>query len=772
MIEGREPTAADRRLYGMRTGRRLVAPAFGVALLLTSLGAAARAAGASAQVAVPNEQYRFCMVTEPPGSAPTPADLSRLFDHEPAGVVGADYQRATALPDGRVLWTFQDAAVRTSGGAIVTVHNIAVLQQDACFSVLYRGSRANPRPYLFADQTQPLHHWYWPLDATVGSDGRVYIYVAEMVERSDETPHAYLQHVEPLSTQVAIFDPATNSIAGQATPPNSTAALYGWSVTEDAEWTYLYAHCYRQFGYDPYAFPPVDAFDRACAGRVTVARVPRGELWEPYQYWDGSTWQGTAGRARALGGLAGARVNASQFRFAGNRFWVVDKEGDWWGDTVYVYVSEQPTGPFRQLAAIPQPLKCPAAECNTFFADWVPPEAVGVPSGRLVWGLSHNRWHGEPTAQYRPTYHTITAPAYPLRAGDTLRLRVPPTLPGESPPTAAALNVTATAPRAAGHLTVYACDRPRPTASNLNYPAGPGAVANLALTALDRNGDVCIFSHAATDVVVDLAGTFTSGDPSAFTPEAAPVRLVDTRHGIGGATRLAPETEVVVPVGAATAVALNITAAAPDGPGYLTAYPCDQDRPVTSNVNYSPGQTVAVLAVARPDAAGDVCVFSKAATDVVIDLAGRFLGDPADELGRLEPLPAPLRLADTRLGDAPLRLTGGTAMAVAVPGATAGSTAAVSVAAVGPEAPGYVTVYPCDQPLPTASNLNYVGWHTVANLAFVPVAADGSVCVYSKATTDVIVDLAATLPGTAATYRPVPNPQRLIDTRRSGLDRG
>ena len=96
----------------------------------------------------------------------------------------------------------------------------------------------------------------------------------------------------------------------------------------------------------------------------------------------------------------------------------------------------------------------------------------------------------------------------------------------------------------------------------------------------------------------------------------------------------------------------------------------------------------------------------------------------------------------------------------------------LSVAAVGPEAPGYVTVFPCDQPLPTASNLNYLGWATVANLVLVPVAADGSVCIFTKATTDVIVDLAATMPTTAATYRPVPNPRRLIDTRLAGLDRG
>ena len=42
-------------------------------------------ARAESPVPIPNEQYRFCMVT--PGNAtPSSDDLSRLFDHEPAGV--------------------------------------------------------------------------------------------------------------------------------------------------------------------------------------------------------------------------------------------------------------------------------------------------------------------------------------------------------------------------------------------------------------------------------------------------------------------------------------------------------------------------------------------------------------------------------------------------------------------------------------------------------------------------------------------------------------
>ena len=42
--------------------------------------------------------------------------------------------------------------------------------------------------------------------------------------------------------------------------------------------TYLFAHCYRQFGWDPFPFSEstVGTHDWDCTADVTVARVPRG----------------------------------------------------------------------------------------------------------------------------------------------------------------------------------------------------------------------------------------------------------------------------------------------------------------------------------------------------------------------------------------------------------------------------------------------------------------------------------------------------------------
>jgi len=145
----------------------------------------------------------------------TPADLDRLFVSEPGGVVGADYQRTTPLPDGRVLWTFQDAEVRTSNGSTTLVHNIGMVQNANCFSVLIGGTAADPRPWLFSESTTPFVRWFWPLGAEVGVDGRVYIFAAEMYERSP----GYLVRTEPTSTVVAVVDIATWTMVGATARP-------------------------------------------------------------------------------------------------------------------------------------------------------------------------------------------------------------------------------------------------------------------------------------------------------------------------------------------------------------------------------------------------------------------------------------------------------------------------------------------------------------------------------------------------------------------------
>ncbi|HSP28736.1 MAG TPA: hypothetical protein VLN74_09325, partial [Ilumatobacteraceae bacterium] len=95
---------------------------------------------------------------------------------------------------------------------------------------------------------------------------------------------------------------------------------------------------------------------------------------------------------------------------------------------------------------------------------------------------------------------------------------------------AVALNFTVVNAREAGFATVYPCGLPRPEASNLNYAAGQ-TVANVVIARPGVGGRVCVFSYSTGDVLADVAGFFPAG--SDFVPRSNPVRILDTRNGIG-----------------------------------------------------------------------------------------------------------------------------------------------------------------------------------------------------------------------------------------------
>ena len=204
--------------------------------------------------------------------------------------------------------------------------------------------------------------------------------------------------------------------------------------------------------------------------------------------------------------------------------------------------------------------------------------------------------------------------------------------------TAAVVNLTVDAPAGDGYLSAYPCGTAAPLASNLNYAAGRPRGAAATVT-LDAAGRLCLRSYAATDVIVDVSGAYVAGDGGArFTP-TTPARLVDTRAG--GRLAAGDVVTVAVPTGASAAT-VNLTATGAAGAGFLTAYRCDQPRPLTSNVNYGTGQTVANLAVVPVGADGRLCVYASAATDVIVDLLGT-----AGAAGLRYQAAAPVRLLDT-----------------------------------------------------------------------------------------------------------------------------
>lgn len=202
-------------------------------------------------------------------------------------------------------------------------------------------------------------------------------------------------------------------------------------------------------------------------------------------------------------------------------------------------------------------------------------------------------------------------------------------------PTAAAvaMNVTVTEPTAPGYVTVYPCGRGRPTASNLNFATGT-TVANLTMVGVGPDRKVCFYTSAPTHLVADLSGWFTASSSVGYVGQT-PTRLFDTRDtgAVFAGRELAYPVGIAVPgtryLPGLDALLLNVTAISTVLDGYVTAYPCREDRPTASSLNVPGGGAIVPnLVLARLDVDGRACFFSQQTIHLLADAAGYFTHRP------------------------------------------------------------------------------------------------------------------------------------------------
>ena len=301
---------------------------------------------------------------------------------------------------------------------------------------------------------------------------------------------------------------------------------------------------------------------------------------------------------------------------------------------------------------------------------------------------------------------------------------------------AAAVNLTVDRAAAAGFLTAWSCAGDRPNVSSLNYRAGSPRAAHAVVPVAGQK--LCVYSKWATDLVVDLAGTYAPEAPLRFVPHP-PLRLLDTRDKGTGLVPAGTVTRVQIPVDGddpPKAAAFNLTAVDATRAGFVAAYPCGATVPTVSALNVDASAPRANLVQVELDADASVCLFNQTAMHLVVDLAGVYREGAT---GGLRYAPAtPTRLLDTRTGDGGFlgATAAGQVIEIAPPPAGAAG-AVVGITAVDGDGPGYVTMFPCGASAPTASNLNHGQLETVANAAIVA----GPACLVTQVRTQLVVDL-------------------------------
>lgn len=405
---------------------------------------------------------------------------------------------------------------------------------------------------------------------------------------------------------------------------------------------------------------------------------------------------------------------------------------------------------------------------RTDLADGVYTATVNSNGGNVTWSFTVDRDAALQVQAPEPpdtpdTQATATAakfqPVEPFRLVDSrIRLGLTRLAPGVvnrvrvggTDIAAVSANFTVTNPASSGYLTVYNCTSDRPVVSTVNF--GPGqTVANQAIVPLAK-GEMCVYSVASTDLVIDVNGYYLATTAGTGFVPITPARLYDSRDR-GQLLRAGEELQLQVAgrAGApssATGGALNVTAIRPDARGYLQVYPCGVDpTQAFSNLNFTSGDVRPNTAVTAFDVNGKICIRSTADTHLAVDLTGYFEAGAGLDFVAL----APIRFFDSRSTYPTLNestggrlVTAGNVIRLKIAGqrgvpATA-KAVSINLTASASNGTGFLTAYPCGT-LPDTSNVNFMPSGAVANGAMVKLSAGGDLCVYSRGTTHVIVDI-------------------------------
>ncbi|WP_162164506.1 CHAP domain-containing protein [Intrasporangium chromatireducens] len=309
------------------------------------------------------------------------------------------------------------------------------------------------------------------------------------------------------------------------------------------------------------------------------------------------------------------------------------------------------------------------------------------------------------------------------------------------------LNINATAPAAAGYLTVHASGTTQPNSRELSYGAGV-TVTKLVAARVGADGKVRIYTSARTDLSADVVGWSPVGG---YVSGGAAVRVLDTRTGLaapkarlaaGGTLNLVVTGKAGVPTSGAGSVLLDVSASAPSTGGWLTTWPTGAARPGAPQVRYETARASTGLVQARIGTGGAVSVHSTAQTDVMVDIVG-WLPTTGDQVAV-----TPARILDSETGLAITkgRVAAGAAPLVKVAGRagvpTSGVKAVVAtVTAVAPTAAGYLTAYPSGTTEPAYASVKYAPGQTVVNTVVIPLGADGSIRVRAGSAAYLKVDV-------------------------------
>lgn len=292
-------------------------------------------------------------------------------------------------------------------------------------------------------------------------------------------------------------------------------------------------------------------------------------------------------------------------------------------------------------------------------------------------------------------------------------------------------------------------DTPNSTISYMFWAAGQPQ-SNSGVIAVASDGKIQVKATSSTDLMIDVQGYYTAGDPAAggFVPVPED-RLVDTRNGTGlPEAQLTSGSISTIQVGGlagipsdASAVVLNFLVENQSGVGNLAAYPADESVP-QQYLHFDgslPDPTSSAVALSSSGLQSGaikvkISLSGGGTLDLVIDVLGYFTASQAGGVFT----PAAARVYDSRsTGNAPL--AGGETRTIQVAGVAGVPSAGLSAVAINVdifdsvrESRGWTHVWPDDQSEPNPSMaVQYDMRGAASNLMTIALGVDGGVKIHN-----------------------------------------
>ncbi|MFF1414451.1 hypothetical protein ACFVX6_32465 [Streptomyces sp. NPDC058289] len=281
---------------------------------------------------------------------------------------------------------------------------------------------------------------------------------------------------------------------------------------------------------------------------------------------------------------------------------------------------------------------------DLFNGGWSPVDLVVDITGYFTYKAASGYTALKPT-RFADTREGLGTAKGQVPARTSFQTRVGGVNPVPGGITAVALNVTATNPKDAGHLSLYPSGAMVPTASSLNFAAGE-TVANSVIVPVGADGMVNVFNGgwAPTDVVIDVVGYYSKDSKAAYLPTGTH-RTLDTRkpgswYGGGkfpARDYIAQGFSVIDDPAGVEAFVLNTTVTNTTDTGFLSVAPGpfpwlvnDQPgapvapRPVSSNLNWTAGKTVPNMVQAGDGEHGIIHFWNQGwkDADLIVDVFG------------------------------------------------------------------------------------------------------------------------------------------------------